>query len=78
MHFSSVCSKGWNPDMGVVVVLRGEEHLLPAPITLGEALHLLNLPPELYLAVRNGEMIGEDTLLEHGDRVQLVSVISGG
>lgn len=64
--------------MSVHVILRGEEHPLPAPITLADALHLLDLPPELYLAVRNGELISEDTLLEDGDRVQLVSVISGG
>jgi sulfur carrier protein ThiS len=64
--------------MAVIVILRGEEHLLPAPLTLAEALRLLELPPELYLAVRNGELISEDTLLENGDRVQLVSVISGG
>lgn len=64
--------------MSVLVILRDEEHLLPAPLTLAEALHLLDLPAELYLAVRNGEIISEDTLLEDGDRVQLVSVISGG
>lgn len=64
--------------MGVVVIFRGEEHLFPAPLTLAEALHLLELSPELYLAMRNGELIGEDTRLESGDRVQLVGVISGG
>lgn len=64
--------------MGVTVIFRGEEHFLPAPLTLAEALHLLGLSPELYLAVRNGELINGDTLLEDGDRVQLVSVISGG
>ncbi len=64
--------------MGVKVIVRQEEHELPAPIRTGDALRALNLPPELYLVVRAGELIGEDEVLQEGETIRLVGVISGG
>jgi sulfur carrier protein len=38
----------------------------------------LNLSPQAYLAVRNGELLTGDDRIEDGDVVELVSVVSGG
>jgi sulfur carrier protein ThiS len=47
-------------------------------LTLLEALEKIGLEPEMVLAIRGGEMIGGEALLETGDEVRLISVIAGG
>lgn len=47
-------------------------------LTLLETLEKISVEPEMVLAIRNGEMIGGEALLEAGDEVRLVSVIAGG
>lgn len=64
--------------MSVKIVLRKKEYFVEGGITVEKALEQLGLPPESYLAVRNGEMITERELLRDGDEVKLVAVISGG
>lgn len=64
--------------MSVTVQWRGEVHQLAAPLTVGEALAQLGLPPELYLVLRNGVLLQEDDLLQDGDVIRLVGAISGG
>ena len=58
--------------MSITVQWRGEVRELLAPLTVGEALAQLGLPPELYLILRNG------VLLQDGDAIRLVGAISGG
>jgi sulfur carrier protein len=36
------------------------------------------LNPESILAVRNGKLINEETLIQEGDTIKLVAVVSGG
>ena len=64
--------------MSVTVQWRGEVRELLAPLTVGEALAQLGLPPELYLVLRNGVLLQEDDLLQDGDAIRLVGAISGG
>jgi len=64
--------------MSVSVRWRGEVRELAAPLTVSEALAQLGLPPELYLVLRNGVLLQEDDLLQDGDAIRLVGVISGG
>jgi sulfur carrier protein len=64
--------------MAVKMILRKKEYELEAKGTLKDALKQLNLSPEAYLAMRNGEMITEDEVLKDGDVIQLIAVISGG
>lgn len=62
----------------ITLTLRGKETILPANISVHQALKRLGLSPEGYLVVRNGEVITEDQLLRPGERVRIVPVISGG
>ena len=61
-----------------LLILRGEELPVPAPITLGDALAQVEVHPETVLAVREGVLVHTNDWLQPGDRVRLVGVISGG
>lgn len=41
-------------------------------------IEVLGLNPESIMVVRNGELVTKDETLMPGDRVQVISVISGG
>ena len=62
----------------VTSLCAGERHLVLPGQTLGQALASLNIPAELYLAVRAGEMITTAAELQAGDQVRLVGVLAGG
>ncbi len=47
-------------------------------MTVRDAILHVGLNPESVLAVRNGQLINEDTLLDDNDEIKLVAVISGG
>jgi sulfur carrier protein ThiS len=57
---------------------RKQEWELDGKFTLRQAIERVGLNPEAVLAVRDGELITEDTRLRDGDEVRLVAVISGG
>ena len=60
------------------LVLRGKKYEVKAGSTLLVALRRLDILPESVICVRGGELITEDTLLQEGETIKLVSVISGG
>jgi thiamine biosynthesis protein ThiS len=62
----------------VKIVLRKQEFEVHAGMTLLSALQKVNILPEGIIAVRNGELIEEDEILQDGDVIQLISAISGG
>jgi sulfur carrier protein ThiS len=62
----------------VKFTLRGEELETRPNQTLNQSLKSLNLQPEAYLAVLNGELITGDQVLRAGQTVKLVAVVSGG
>ncbi len=64
--------------MPVKLVLREKAYEVKAGMTLRHSLEKIELTPESTLAVRNGQMITEDEILQEGDIVRLVAVISGG
>ena len=64
--------------MAVKVILRKEEFEVPAPISVGDALRRLNLPPDSYLVIREGVLLDEHEILQDGETIRLVGVISGG
>jgi sulfur carrier protein ThiS len=64
--------------MAVKVIIRQEEHEVPGPVTVGEALRRLGLPPESYLVLRDGILLDETEILNDGETIRLVGVISGG
>ena len=47
-------------------------------MTLRSALEKCDLNPHIVLAVRQGKLITEDMILQDGDEIKLVAVISGG
>ncbi len=46
--------------------------------TVKELLQHLKLNPEAFLVVRNSEVITEEEILQDQDKIELLSVISGG
>ena len=64
--------------MPVRLLLRDKVYEVKPGMTLRDSLFKINLLPESVIAVRQGEMITDDQVLQDGDTVKLVSVISGG
>ena len=62
----------------VKLIYRGKEYLVSAGMTLRDALKRIGVSPEAVLAVVNGQLITDDTLLQADTTVKLVAVISGG
>ena len=65
-------------DKLVKLVLRDKEYKVNAGMNLLSALKKCNIVPESVIATLNGEMILDDEILNDGDVVKLISVISGG
>jgi sulfur carrier protein ThiS len=57
---------------------RKQEWDLEGRLTVRRAIESVGLNPQSVLAVRDGELITEDTHLKDGDEIRLVAVISGG
>lgn len=47
-------------------------------MTVRQVIEAVDLAPEVVLAVQDGQLLAEDTVLEAGDEVRLIAVISGG
>ncbi len=62
----------------VNITFRNKQWQVRAGMTVRDAIIKVGLDPEAVLAVRNGKLINEAVLLEEGDEVKLVAVISGG
>lgn len=57
---------------------RKQEWELEGTCALRKAIEKVGLNPQAVLAVRDGNLITEDTQLKDGDEIRLVAVISGG
>jgi sulfur carrier protein ThiS len=64
--------------MAIKVILRNKEFTFEESMRLRQVLAQLQLPPDSYLALLNGELITEDQVLRQGDEIKLIAVISGG
>ena len=62
----------------VKLTFRGQVFEMKAGITLRKAVEKLELNPHMVLGVREGKLITDDTILNEGDVIKLVAVISGG
>lgn len=60
------------------LILRDQEYEVRAGMTLLDALRKSGIVPESVIATKDGELILEDEILEDGDVIKLVAVISGG
>jgi thiamine biosynthesis protein ThiS len=64
--------------MKATIVLRDQEYEIRSGMTIRAALLKLEIQPEAVIATLNGDLLTDDELIEEGDRIKLVSVISGG
>ena len=66
--------------MTIKIIIRKKEIELEYSnyFTVNKALKQLELLPEAYLVVRDGELLVEKDLLNDGDTIKLVPVVSGG
>ena len=64
--------------MTVTLRLRDKEYEVRAGMTVRDALLHIGIEPDSVLPTRQGELITEDEILMEGERIRLVSVISGG
>jgi len=64
--------------MTVTLHSRDKEYQVKAGMTLRDSLLKIDILPETVLAVRDGELITEDEILQDGEQVRLISVVSGG
>ena len=64
--------------MAVKLILRDHEYFVNPGMTLHKSLGKIGLQPEALLATRDGEMITGDEILNDGEVIRLIAVISGG
>jgi sulfur carrier protein ThiS len=62
----------------VKLTFRHKEWNLKGGLTARAAIEKVGLDPEAVLVVRNDKLVTDDTVLEEGDDVKLIAVISGG
>ena len=63
--------------MSAKMIFRKKEYEVNPRITVRSALEKLEIQPEAVLPTRNGELIDEDEIIQEGDVIRLVKVISG-
>ncbi len=61
-----------------ILKLRRERWEVPAGITIRDAILKIGQQPEALLATIEGRLVNEQRVLQEGDVVRLVAVISGG
>lgn len=61
-----------------VIQVRGKRHEMRAGIPVSKAMKILQITPGSHLIIRRGELITDDEILQAGDLIELLTVISGG
>jgi len=64
--------------MPATLILREKHYEVRHGMTVRDALLRLDILPETVLTTRQGELITDDVLLQDGDVIRLIAVISGG
>lgn len=64
--------------MGAKMIFRKKEYEIRHGMTIRAALLKLDISPEAVLPTRNGELVNEEEIVNEGDVIKLVAVISGG
>jgi sulfur carrier protein ThiS len=60
------------------ILLRDQAYEVRAGSTIRHALQTLGILPETVLPTRDGQLLTDDELIQDGDVIRLVAVISGG
>lgn len=61
-----------------ILILRNTRYEVSPRQALRDAMKSINVLPEEYLAIRNGLLMTEDEIVQPGDEIRLIGVISGG
>lgn len=64
--------------MGVKIILRDREYEVRAGMTLRDALEKIDVLPESVIATLDGELVTDEEIVNEGDEIRLIAVISGG
>jgi sulfur carrier protein ThiS len=64
--------------MPAKLILRKKEYQVRHGMTIRSALLKLDIQPEAVLPTREGELVSEEEIIQDGDVIKLVAVISGG
>jgi len=64
--------------VSATLTYRDQTYEVEDGLTVKEALIQIGLEPQLYLAVRKGELVTEDKQLKPDDKIKLVAIVSGG
>ncbi len=62
----------------VKLIHRKQEWEVRAGMTVRDAIRKVGLNSQAVLAVREGKLINENTILQDGDEIKLIAVVSGG
>lgn len=62
----------------VKIKYRNQEFEVNAGMTVRDAIKKVGLEPESVLAVQDGKLVTDDTILQEGTQIKLVAVVSGG
>ncbi|MGQ0602273.1 MAG: MoaD/ThiS family protein, partial [Anaerolineales bacterium] len=62
----------------VKIKYRNKEYEVNAGMTVRDAIRKVGLEPETVLAVMNGQLVTDDTIIREGMEIKLVAVGSGG
>jgi sulfur carrier protein ThiS len=60
------------------ITYRKQEWEVASGMTVRAAIEKLGLDPYAVLALKNKKLVNDQTILEPGDEIRLVNVISGG
>ena len=60
------------------LTLRDQEYEVRSGMTIRAALLKIGILPETVIPTRDGELVTDNELLEEGEHIRLVAVISGG
>lgn len=60
------------------IIYRDKTWELPGGMTVRDAVKKVGLDLQAVLALRDGKLINEETILQHDDVIKLVAVVSGG
>jgi sulfur carrier protein ThiS len=64
--------------MTVKLILRSRVIEVKPGMALYHSLEKAGIPLEAVLAIRGGEMLTEEEILNDGDEIRLIAVVSGG
>ena len=69
-------------DKSVTVQVNGDRHQCPSLINLPQLLTQLGMNPRLVAVEYNGEILHrqfwDDTQMQEGDRLEIVTIVGGG